>query len=739
MARWRRWRRWRRPWWRRRRRTRRRRLWRRRPRRPLRRRRRRRTVRRRRRWGRRRGRLTYRRRFRRRRKRKRLVLTQWNPATVRRCLIKGIAPLLICGHTRWNRNFALHSEDYPEQGRYPYGGSLSTTTWSLQVLFDEHQKFLNRWTSSNEDLDLARYKGCRFTFYRDPKTDYIVTYNNVPPMKNTLLTGPMSHPGMMMQAKHKILIPSFQTHPGGPVKISVRISPPTLFDDKWYTQQDLCEVPLVSITATAASFLHPFCPPLTNNPCVTFQVLKQMYNENIAATDETAKTLWETLIQNPAYFETFLTQSLLLGKTKAGKKNDTNADLDDFNHVKTGNNSQFGFHTYDKTKLSEAMKKAREWYNTQYKQQNDLHSQYGKPQGEGYLGYAVGAYSPIFLCSSRSNLEFERAYQDVTYNPLADRGKGNMVWFQYSTKPTTEFNETQCKCVIQDLPLWAALHGYPDYVESSLGISSEIHNFGIVCIYCPYTFPPMTAKSKTEPNNKMGFVVYDTMFGNGKMPDGRGHIPIYWQSRWFVRMAFQVQVLHDITMTGPFSYKDDLVSTTLTVKYSFKFLWGGNAISTQTVKNPCRHDPQDAAFPGRKPRSVQVVDPRTVGPQWVFHTWDWRRGLFGKAAIKRMSQKPTDDDEHTAPYKKPRYFPPADQAGQESDSGTQATTRIPWTPPGRGQPHSPASLDRGVERRLLRDRLREQQLMGEQLRELLHQMFKTQSNLHVNPMFFQEL
>lgn len=211
---WRWWwqRRWRRrPWPRRRWR----RLRRRRARRPVRRRRRRATVRRRR-WRGRRGRRTYtRRRVRRRRRpRKRLVLTQWSPQTVRNCSIRGIVPLVICGHTRAGRNYAIHSEDFTTQIQ-PFGGSFSTTTWSLKVLWDEHQKFQNRWSYPNTQLDLARYRGVTFWFYRDQKTDYIVTWSRNPPFKLNKYSSPMIHPGMMMQQKRKLVVPSFQTRPKG--------------------------------------------------------------------------------------------------------------------------------------------------------------------------------------------------------------------------------------------------------------------------------------------------------------------------------------------------------------------------------------------------------------------------------------------------------------------------------------------------------------------------------------------
>ncbi|BAB20602.1 unnamed protein product [Torque teno virus 23] len=730
MARWRRWRR-RRPWWWKRRRRRWRRVRPRRARRTVRRRRRRYTVRRRR-WGRRRGRLrrTRWRRTRRRRKRKTLILRQWNPATVRSCRIKGLVPMVICGHTRAGRNYAMHSEDYPEQGRYPFGGSLSTTTWSLKVLFDEHQKFHNRWSRSNQDLDLARYLGCRFTFYRDKKTDYIVTYRNKPPFKINKLDSPMSHPGMLMQQKQKIIIPSYDTRPGGPQKITVKIRPPKLFQDKWYTQTDLCEVNLVSFVVSACSLTHPFCPPLTNNPCVTFQVLKDFYYGNLNIAEKTnSKNIFETLKKHPGYYENFLTQTLLLGDVKPAKYNDTNGSLKSTitnASIKTNNNGQFGMYVYDKDKLGAALQKAVEWYHQQYQTHNDVHSIYGKPTNE-YLGYHTGIYSPMVLSPMRSNLDMERAFQDVTYNPNADRGKGNIVWFQYSTRNDTTFDEKQYKCVLQDLPIWAALYGYSDFVEAELGISAEIHNSGVIVVVCPTL---STNEKGTIGAQIQGYIFYDTLFGQGEMPDGRGHIPIYWQSRWYPRSSFQQQVIHDPVLSGPFSYKDDLVSTTLTAAYSFKFLWGGDTISEQVVRNPCRADAPAPSYPHRQPRDVQVIDPRLVGPQWVFHTWDWRRGLFGKKAIKRVSQKPDDDEDFTAPYKIPRYFPPPDREGaREEDSASESEDQG-----SNFIPEEEEALEAGlqgsqlqqhrVQRVYILQQLREQRRMGQQLQHLTRELLK---------------
>ncbi len=499
---------------------------------------------------------------------------------------------------------------------------MSTVTFSLKGLYDQYLKHQNRWTFSNDQLDLARYRGCKLRFYRSPVCDFIVHYNLIPPLKMNQFTSPNTHPGLLMLSKHKIIIPSFQTRPGGRRFVKIRLNPPKLFEDKWYTQQDLCKVPLVSITATAADLRYPFCSPQTNNPCITFQVLKDIYDECIGINStmkEKYSPLQQTLYTTCTYYQTTQVLAQLSAAFQPAKKPSgshseaTNTTLGNYvpalksnGEFYTGQNPVFGMCSYKPTQ--DIMTKANSWYWQNLTVENNLHSTYGKANLQ-CMEYHTGIYSSIFLSPQRS-LEFPAAYIDVTYNPNCDRGVGNRVWFQYSTKMDTNFDSTKCKCVLENIPMWAAFNGYADFIEQELSISAEIHNFGIVCFQCPYTFPPCYNKNKPL----KGYVFYDTTFGNGKMPDGSGHIPIYWQQRWWIRLAFQVQVMHDFVLTGPFSYKDDLANTTLTARYKFRFKWGGNIIPEQIIKNPCHREQSLASYPDRQRRDLQVVDPSTMYP-----------------------------------------------------------------------------------------------------------------------------
>lgn len=552
------------------------------------------------------------------------------------------------------------------------------------------------------------------------------------------------HPGMMMQAKHKLIVPSFATRPKGRKRYRVRIRPPNMFEDKWYTQEDLCPVGLLSFAVSAASLTHPFCPPLTNNPCITFQVLKDNYYQCIGVNSSSDnKTKYENLCKwlysTCTFFETTQVLAQLNPNFRPANKQSTDqktlgevvTDLKPPNNFHTGNNPVFGMCTYKPT--PDILEKARKWFWDQLQTKNDLHSDYGKANLD-YMEYHTGIYSSIFLSPQR-NLQFPAAYLDVTYNPNCDRGVGNMIWFQYSTKMDTEFNKTQCKCVISDIPLWAGFHGYADFIEQELSISAEIHNFGIVCFRSPYTLPPCYNKSKPQ----QGYVFYDTTFGNGKMPDGSGHIPIYWQQRWFVRLAFQTQVMHDLVMCGPFSYKDDLANTTFTCKYKFDFLWGGNMISKQVLKNPCNRGEELTTYPHRIKRDIQIVDPTSMGPQYIFHTFDYRRGLFGSEAIKRVSEKPTDAPIFTNPFKRPRYLPPTDLAERQQEEGYDSQEeRARLHAEGFQVPASPPQSEQ-LQQQQLQLQLADQQQIGQQLRFIMQQVLKTQAGLQLNPLLFQEL
>lgn len=379
------------------------------------------------------------------------------------------------------------------------------------------------------------------------------------------------------------------------------------------------------------------------------------------------------------------------------------------------------------SKLHEIRKQYFNWLTTKLPQPTE--TDYGMPNPHptptnDYYEYHLGLFSPIFIGPTRTSNLFPAAYFDCTYNPLNDKGVGNHVWFQYNSKADTQMATTGLYCHIEDKPLWAALYGYEDFVESMLGPNVDAESVGLVIVICPYTTPPLYDKK----NPNMGWIFYDTKFGNGKWLDGRGHIPVYWQTRWRPEMMFQHEVIRDIVQTGPFSYKDELKNSVLVAKYKFYFTWGGNMVSQQSIRNPCKTDGHDSDS-GRYPRDVQIVDPLTMGPRWVFHAWDWRRGYVSEQALKRVSEKPLDYEEYFKKPKRPRIFPSSEGAKQphmlEENSSSEEEKSLSLI-----EETTPAIQEQ------FRKQLKRQQRLGQQLKLLQLHLLKTQAGLQINPLLF---
>nr|UGV44893.1 MAG: ORF1 [Torque teno virus] len=733
-------------WWRRRRRwpRRRRTTWRRRPR-PRRRRRTTRTRRRGRvrRW-RRRGRGWRRRTYvrRRRRRKKKINITQWNPATVRKCVVTGYIPLLICGTGTTGttyKNYGSHMNDFTKFD--PFGGGFSTLMFNLRILYDEYKKQRCRWSRSNDGLELVRYLGCSFTLYREQNVDFLFKYNRKQPFVDSQLTGPSLHPGIIMKNKRKVIISSYKTKPKGkPVK-RVKIKPPTLFTDRWYFQKDFSKFPLVTVSASAADLRFPFCSPQTDNICIYFQILDPYwYNRRMSISADLLKSNYDSFFSllntkfssEPLYpnaastvpsgpigtvFNTFKTQEHVVDPSYSQYKKQSTGTKWSNTYV----DSLWGDHVYkneSNSSILQAMKDNATKMYERRKRETYL--------GSKYINHKTGLYSSIFLANERTSPDFPGLYQEVVYNPMLDEGEGNIVWIDWCTKDDTTFRDLPQRYAVKDLPLWAAFMGYRDYVTKALhdpGLSKEVR----VTIICPYTQPKMFNPDSTDE----GYVPYDYNFGKGKMPDGNGYIPISYRFNWYPCMFHQQNFMDDIVKSGPFAYHGTEKSCTLTAKYRFRFLFGGNPISQQVIKDPTKQP--DFQIPGARDlfSTVQVTNPKLIDEGYFFNAWDIRRGLFGFSAIKRMQQQQIPTKYFTGPPKRPRFEVPAIANG---GSDLLPTKWHPWNETSEEEEDqkedSPSPQEKAPIQLVLQQQLREQRELKRRIQFLVKQLVKTQYHLH---------
>nr|UGV38942.1 MAG: ORF1 [TTV-like mini virus] len=214
-------------------------------------------------------------------KKTKLILKQFQPKTINKCKIIGYKCLFQGNILRANTNYIQYIYAYVPDF-WPGGGGWSIMIFSLSSLFEDWQHLQNIWTKSNLGLPLVRYLGCEMKFYQSNDTDYIVVYDNCWPMVDTIDTHADSCPTRMLQRKNKIVIPSRNTQKRKRPYKRAFIKPPTQMTNRWYFQKDLCNTPLLMLTATAVDLTNPFCSPKakSNNITVTCLSPYQFQNPN---------------------------------------------------------------------------------------------------------------------------------------------------------------------------------------------------------------------------------------------------------------------------------------------------------------------------------------------------------------------------------------------------------------------------------------------------------------------------
>ena len=616
---------------------------------------------------------------------------------------------------------------------------------------------MNYWTASNEDLDLCRYLGCTFYFFRHPEVDFIIKINTMPPFLDTAITAPSIHPGLMALDKRARWIPSLKNRPGKKHYIKIRVGAPKMFTDKWYPQTDLCDMTLLTVYATAADMQYPFGSPLTDTVVVNFQVLQSMYDTKISILPEQKperETLLSSISEYIPFYNTTQTIAQLKPFVDAGAHSTANttttwSSLLNTTKFTTGTTTTYTYPgststtvtfitandtwyrgTAYKNNITDVAQKAKKLYfeTTQKLLGNTFHG------SDDTLEYHAGLYSSIWLSAGRSYFETPGAYTDIKYNPFTDRGEGNMLWIDWLSKKDMKYDKVQSKCLVADLPLWAAAYGYLEFCSKSTG-DTNIHMNARLLIRSPFTDPQLILH--TDPTK--GFVPYSLNFGNGKMPGGSSNVPIRMRAKWYPTLFHQQEVLEALAQSGPFAYHSDIKKVSLGIKYRFKWIWGGNPVRQQVVRNPCK-EPHSSG--NRIPRSIQIVDPKYNSPELTIHAWDFRRGYFGPKAIQRMQQQPTATEFLSAGRKRPRRDTEVYQSDQEKEQKESSLfppvkllRRVPpWEDSEQEQSGSQSSEEETATlSQQLKHQLQQQRVLGVKLRLLFNQVQKIQQNQDINP------
>nr|UHK04298.1 MAG: ORF1 [Torque teno midi virus] len=536
-----------------------------------------------------------RRRFTRRRRRRRtkvkkkkpfLRLLQWQPDSIRKCKIKAVNTMLLGFNGTQHRNYTTEQNEWTFP-KNPGGGGFSTTVFSLQYLYELYTLKRCIWTKPNTNFDLCRYTGCKFTFFRHPWWDFIITTQLMYPMSLNFADYTECQPLRMLLQQKKLVILSLKHKPNSKLHVTRKFRPPKQMVNKWFFQDMFSDKPLILFKASVCDLLQPELGPSGGNKLISLTCL------NI--------------------HELFIAGNWGISQP------------DGYKPVSTW--------TYPITLKVKATSGTVE---TQITIQDHP------------TGYLDGWFQKKILSAYQIKVEskmdqFISPTYLARYNPSIDTGKDNMVFL--CSISSSEYRPPQTDKILyaSNQPLWMLLYGFVDYVKQ-LKKPAETDPIYYLVIISPYIEP------HSYKNYPKTHVIIDDSFIKGQGPFGIPAAPKF-TTHWYPTLYHQQESIANIVKCGPFVVKPDPTKQNWELHYkcTFYFKWGGSIHQDTQIYNPS--DKKDYIVPDNLQSAIQVTDPKTQIPETMLHSWDFRRDYVTKTALKRISKHfetesilPTDSD-----------------------------------------------------------------------------------------------
>lgn len=550
------------------------------------------------------------------RKLKYLKLKEWQPKTIRKCHIKGYKTLFQAGPNRDSNNYAQYQDTI--LGKHlPGGGGWSLLVFSLDALWEEHQKVRNWWTTSNKGLPLVRYTGCTFKFFRDYTVDYAVSYDLCYPMVDSELKHANSAPYITLMAKRRFLVPSLKHNPRGKRYVKKRFHPPAQFKNKWYFQSDICKTGFIMLTTVAVDLNYFTCPPWSISDNITIHCLNPLIFKHKAFAMHTTQGY---IPQTPSSYY------CLYGTEHAPKVEDLHylggiGDLTLGKSLKESGGNVNQYTTQEK------------WWGNIFHpevlaleipvfkstaQVTQIISETNKNTAINMQGTTtVGTFS-----LTRVEVEF---IHELRYNPHRDTGEKNKIYITSIETEGNGFNPpTDEKLQINGFPLWLGLWGWVDWQKKAHWVS-HIDSSYIVVIESEFTEPKLTH-----------FVPIDEGFLQGLGPYNipKEDLTLYTKTTWYPKIANQLVTLNNICHCGPGTAKyKDLKQIQAHCWYDFRLKWGGCPAPSVDLTNPCSQPKY--TVPDYLVQRLQNQNPNTA-PETEIHDFDERRETITETCLKRI-------------------------------------------------------------------------------------------------------
>lgn len=508
--------------------------------------------------------------------------------------------MFICGRTRITHNYTYYKESNSLE-RESTGGGWSIQMLTLDCLYQEYLKYKNFWTKSNKGLPLARFTGGKLKFYKTPFTDYIVSIRTCPPFTVTKDMFLNTHPQRQLMEPRKILVPQLKSGTRKKYKI-IKFKPPSLLQNKWYFQQDLCKTPLIMITCTACSFEQPFAPEDQVSDAITLYSLETNIFQN--------SNFYE-VPQNEGYVPKHLgTQKMHLYGTKRHASDPPNQ----WNDVIILGNTKTYAVGIEKNTTADMLKKEN-WGNPfsapwNHEDQHIYYStEFPKPTDQVTKVIAFTKLDHIYI--------------KCRYNPQKDKGINNILYLKkndYEHEEPIEQLPDNPRLILRDYPLWLMWWGWVDWLKR-VPEAQQINSNYYVVVKSPYIYPP-----------RPYYVFLDRYFTETEGKD----LTLTDYAKWHPKYEMQTECEFFFGQSGPYSPKinrSQLIQADMNYKLYFK--WGGCPAPMESIVSPC--DQEKYPVPNNFIQGLQIEDPQTPKETYLYE-WDERRGQITKTCSKRIKK-----------------------------------------------------------------------------------------------------
>nr|UGV36229.1 MAG: ORF1 [TTV-like mini virus] len=576
-----------------------------------------------------------------------LSLKEYQPLYIRKLKVTGQYPLYITTHARLSNNMNIYLDSIAPHF-VPSNGGFSVNLFTLEGLYGLFNKARCWWTQSNNDYPLIRFLGTTIRLYKSENSDYMFTYHNCFPMNATLETYQATQPTIMQLHKHRILMRCKKWNPYRKPYKKIHIHPPAQWKNKWYFQQEVAQIPLLMVMATACSFdrwyansssisttigftslntkliqLHDFAKPSTSGWHPKDGVYWYSYTGTIQANWQQVK------LSNLIYLGN--TETYTVGQAVGQTWN---------NYTSTKASWGNPFH-------SDYLTNKRPVFSSTNSPQT-LASQYSTPTQATFSKAGISPLAEPILIPMR-------------YNPYNDRGDQNEVYLVSIQTATQGWQPPALPSVLsENLPLWLSLWGYIDFQKRANTVQ-KVDTLNCIVLHTKYI----------EPKDLPQIVPIDEDMINGRSPyRPKDNIAPHDLINWHPKTAFQYQSCNEICASGPGTVKlPPNVSAEGHINFTFHFKLGGCAAPEKTIVDPEKQP--KFPTPSNLLKTTSLQSPATSLQSYLYN-FDWRRDFLTEKAEKRLKKysglETTLFDSAGTSVLSPETSP---KSSQETDSSTE--------------------------------------------------------------------